>query len=337
MKKNHENEMNDSLAATHPRLSYTRIQEALNVINPVFLHTPQFVADQLCRDLNLNLLLKVETLNPIRSFKGRGADFFLSKLSKDTKELVCASVGNFGQGMAYVSRSQARNLTVFSAENANPLKIKSMKAFGANVIQKGADFDAAKAAAIDYAQQHHAFFVEDGKDPSISEGAGTIAIELLSYSCSIDVVVIPIGNGALINGIGTYFKHFSPKTKIIGVVAAGAPCMLLSWQQNQVIETKSMSTFADGIAVRVPVPEALLDMRPLVDDMLMVNDESIKNAMKRLLFELGLVVEPGGAAGVAAILDNPSRFCGMTVATILTGGNITQDQMLAWFFEQKGK
>lgn len=323
---------NDLVTIAHPRLSCARIEEALNIVNPVFLHSPQFIADQLCRDLDLNLLLKVETLNPIRSFKGRGAGFFLSKLSKDIKELVCASVGNFGQGMAYVSRSQSRNLTVFSAQNANPLKIKNMKAFGANVIQKGDDFDAAKAAAIVYAQEHNAFFVEDGKDPFISEGAGTIAIELLSYGRSIDCVVIPVGNGALINGMGTYIKRFSPKTKIIGVVATGAPCMLLSWQQNQVIKTESISTFADGIAVRVPVPEALSDMRPLVDEMLMVNDGSIKNAMRRLFFEIGLVVEPGGAAGLAAILDNPAKFRGMTIATVLTGGNITKDQMQTWLF-----
>ncbi len=312
------------------RLSPIRVEEASRVINPLFLNTPQFISEQISKELDINLLLKVETLNPIRSFKGRGTDFFLSNLPEAVTELVCASAGNFGQGLAYNTRTQQRKLTVFASHKANPLKIEKMRSFGAYVIQEGDDFDVAKATAVDYAQKKQLMFVEDGKDPFISEGAGTIAIELLSYSHPIDCIVVPVGNGALINGIGTYIKHASPNTKIIGVVATDAPCMLLSWQQNRPVETESISTIADGIAVRVPVPEALVDMHPLVDEMLMVSDESIKKAMRKLCVDVGLVVEPAAAVGLAAIMDNISEFQGMTVATILTGGNITPEQVKAW-------
>ena len=318
------------------RLSASRILEASKIINPIFLNSPQFIAERLGKKLGLKLTIKIETLNPIRSFKGRGADFFLSTLSPDITEVVCASVGNFGQGMAYAAHAQGRNLTVFSGENANPLKIESMRAFGANVIQRGSDFEAAKAAGVVYARERHAFFVEDGKEPAISEGAGTIAMELLSQ-IELDYIIVPLGNGALINGVGTYVKHFSPSTKVIGVVAAGAPCMFLSWEKNKIIETASCSSIADGIAVRTPVPEALLDMRSVVDEVLLVTDESIIIAMQIIMFELGLLVEPAGASGLAAIIDHHSRFHGRKIATILTGGNITPSQMKSWLFDSKEK
>lgn len=314
-----------------PRIQPSRILEASRVIKPIFLNSPQIYLEKLSKKLGVNILLKIETLNPIRSFKGRGADFFLSTLPKEIKELVCASAGNFGQGLGYAARNQGRNLTVFSSLNANPLKIDSMRAFNAKVIQEGDDFDKAKAAAISYAQKHKAFFVEDGRDVAISEGAGTIAAEIHANG-RIDFMVVSVGNGALINGIGAYSKYFFPSTKIIGVVASGAPSMLLSWQQNKPIATDSISTIADGIAVRVPVPEALLDMQPLIDGMTMVSEQNILEAMKVIVFDLGLMVEPAGAVGLAAILSDPSKYQGKTVATILTGANLTQNQMKSLLF-----
>ena len=128
------------------RISTQRIDEAFRVIDPVFLRTPQYVNESLSELFSNRLILKVETLNPIRSFKGRGADFLLSKANREVP-IICASAGNFGQAMAYACQKRGVQLTVYASVYANPLKIGRMKAFGANVILKGDDFDGAKLEA----------------------------------------------------------------------------------------------------------------------------------------------------------------------------------------------
>ena len=316
---------------TASRLSLEHIEEAARVIDPVFTNTPQFLADSLTESLGSRLICKVEICNPIRSFKGRGADYFLYRLGSETRSLVCASAGNFGQGLAYAARKRGLGLTVFAAENTNSLKLKRMRDLGADVRLQGTDFDAAKQAARMYASQESKLFVEDGLEAAISEGAGTIALELCRLKQPVDVVLVPLGNGALINGVGCWMKARSPNTRIIGVCATGAPAMERSWRLHRIIETKVVNTIADGIAVRVPVPQALEDMTALVDEVLLVDDAVIVQAMKLLLLELGLVVEPAGAAGVAAALSYRKRFGDGLIATLLCGGNVTVEQMRKWY------
>ena len=298
------------------RLSPARISEAARVIDPIFLNTPQMAFEPLSRELGADLVLKIETLNPIRSFKGRGTEFFVATL-EDPAPLVAASAGNFGQGLARAAVKRGRAVTIFAAENANPLKIARMRELGAEVILIGHDFDAAKTEARQFAARNGFRYVEDGREPAISEGAGTIAMELGAFG----TVLVPLGNGALINGIGTWMRHAHPATRIIGVCAAGAPAMQLSWQTGTIHATETADTFADGIAVRLPVAEALEDMRSTVDDILTVTDDHIRHAMRLLLSHTGLVVEPAGAAGVAALLAFPARFAGQSLATILCGSN----------------
>ncbi|MGE3294775.1 MAG: pyridoxal-phosphate dependent enzyme, partial [Geminicoccaceae bacterium] len=155
------------------------IEEAAAALDPRFLATPLVRNETLDRELGCRVALKVETLTPIRSFKGRGASWLLHRLGEEAKRgLVCASAGNFGQGMAYAARSRGLPVTVFAAVNASPVKVAAMRAFGAEVRLDGADFDAAKAAARGFAAETGRLFVEDGAHPAIAEGAGTIAREL---------------------------------------------------------------------------------------------------------------------------------------------------------------
>lgn len=308
------------------RLQTANIIEASKVVNPIFLNSPQFYAERLNEKYRFQLTVKVESLNPIRSFKGRGTDYFFATLPPDVQELVCASAGNFGQGMAYSARAKGKKQTVFAARNASPVKLDSMRAFGAQVILVGDDFDDARRAAAVYAKERGLPFIEDGKNPAISEGAGTIALELLAKG-SFDTVLIPVGNGALINGMGTYIKHFAPRTKIVGVVAAGAPSMYLSWKEGKVVETPSVMTIADGIGIRSPIAEAFEDMRQVVDEMVLVTDEEIVHAIEVYLFELGLLAEPAGAVGLAALLKEPQKYGRETLATVLSGANVTKQQL----------
>jgi len=311
-------------------ISIDRIREAATVIDPAFKDTPQFVAESLSQRLGVTVVLKVECVNPIRSFKGRGTDYLMNRIGNQPQGFVCASAGNFGQGMAYAARKRGQRLTVFAAVTANPLKVSRMRSLGAQVMLAGADFDAAKAAAKQHARENGALYVEDGLLPEIAEGAGTIARELGGMDEMLDAIFVPLGNGSLINGIGTWFKQLSPATRVIGVCAEEAPSMALSWRAGKPVSTESATTVADGIAVRVPIPEALVAMRATTDEVMLVAEEEILDAMRMLFHETGLVVEPAGAAGLAAIASRRKELEGQRVATPLCGGNLTEDQVRRW-------
>ncbi|MGQ0648506.1 MAG: threonine ammonia-lyase [Gemmatimonadaceae bacterium] len=311
-------------------LSLAAIRDASRAIDPVFLNSPQFVAETLGSALGCRLTVKVETLNPIRSFKGRGAEYFASTLADDDRTLVCASAGNFGQGLAWAARRRGLAIDVFTSTRANPLKIERMRALGATVRQVGEDFDAAKDAARDWAAREGRRYVEDGREPAIAEGAGTIAVELVRDATRLDAVVIPLGNGALLGGMATWIRAHAPGTEVIGVCASAAPSMQLSWLRGAVVPTLTADTIADGIAVRVPIPEAVASLRGLVDDIVLVDDDSAIVALRHLARALGVVVEPAGAVGLAAVAAAPDRFAGKHVATVLCGGNVTDEQAREW-------
>ena len=314
------------------RISLERIAQASSLIDPVFLNSPQFLAESLGEQLGCRLLVKVETLNPIRSFKGRGAEFLAATL-EGRPSLVCASAGNFGQGMAFAARKRGFSLIVFAATSANPLKIARMRALGAEVRQVGQDFDAAKEAARAFAAASGARFIEDSKDVETAEGAGTIGVELLRWPEPFDTLLIPLGNGALLAGIASWVKAHQPATQIIGVCAAGAPAMERSWRTGQLVAFEQISTIADGIGVRLPVPEALTDLTGIVDDLLLVDDSAMLSAMRLAHRELGLVLEPSGAVALAALRSDPARFRGQLVGAILCGGNLTPAQIAEWLSE----
>jgi threonine dehydratase len=309
------------------RLSFARVQEAARVIDPIFLGSPQYVCEPLGEALGVALTLKVETLNPIRCFKGRGASYCVSLLKEDGP-LVCASAGNFGQAMAYACRTRGRSLIIYAGTEANPLKVARMRALGAEVRLAGADFDAAKIEARRFANEAGLRFVEDGLEPSTAEGAGTIGVELSGLG--LDAVLVPLGNGALLAGVALALKTLSPRTKIVSVQADGAPAMTESLRMGAFITHSEMNTIADGIGVRIPIPEALADLKGIVDETLLVQEDSIIAGMQLIHQHAGLVVEPSAAVGIAVLLENPELFRGQNVATILCGGNVSPEQMQSW-------
>lgn len=314
------------------RLSPARIAAAVDAIPPVFRDSPQFECEPLSARLGSRLTLKVESCNPVRSFKARGAYFFMHEAGQALagRTLVCATAGNWGQAMAHVCRAAKRPLVIYCAEDANPLKVARMRALGAEVRQHPGDFDEAKHEAKRFCSTAGAVFVEDGQEASIAEGTGTIGLELLRGDASaFDAVLVPVGNGALITGIGCWARHRAPGLRIVGVSSEGADAMAASWRGGAVVERASVRTIADGIAVRCPIPAAVADMAETVDDMRLVSDAAIEEAMRRLHGEAGLVVEPAGAAGVAALLEHPD-LRGLRVATVLCGSNLTPEQMRRW-------
>ncbi len=319
---------------TH-RLSLDHIAEAARIVDPVFLGTPQFVSEPLSEALGVRLVVKVETLNPVRCFKGRGADYYAATL-RHGAQVVTASSGNLGQALAYACRRRGAHLTVFAATRANPLKLQRMRALGADVRLSGDDIDAAKAEARHVAAASGLPFVEDGVEPRLSEGAGSIAVELLRAPERLDAVLVSLGNGAILGGMARWIAAQAPKVEVIGVAPTGAPCMAESFRQRRPVETASINTIADGMATRVPVPQALADLQGTVADIVLVDDAAMIRAMQLVHQHLGLVLEPSGAAGVAALLTHAERFRDRTVAAVLCGANLTQQQAMAWLWTPAG-
>ena len=318
-----------TISLAERRITLDRIEAAAAAIDPVFLNTPQWVCEPLEGDLGVRVVLKAEVLNPIRSFKGRGADWLVQNLAEGA-EIMCASAGNFGQAMAYACRARGVPITIYAAETANPLKIERMRAIGATVVLAGEDFDAAKAIGKAEAARRGVRFIEDSRDPEPTEGAGTMALELGTFPERLDALFVPLGNGAMLAGIATVARAAMPQTRVVAVAASGAPAMVESMQSGTLVMHDRIATIADGIGVRVPVPEALQDLAGLVDDYVLVPDSSILTAMKLLHQHSGIVAEPSGAVGLAGIMQDAPRLQGQTVATIICGGNLTLDQMREW-------
>ncbi len=328
-----------TLRAYHPAMpdepTLEGIEAAHAAIPGEFRNSPQFVSAPLGAVTRARVLVKVECVNPIRSFKARGACWFAARRGPEAGGArgtgwVTGSAGNFGQGLAWAARRAGIPLTVFSATGANPAKVTAMREFGAEVRLVGGDFDAAKEAGRAFAEDRGAMFVEDGREPEITEGAGTIALEcleagVLPEAALVDTALVPVGNGALIGGMGLWIRHARPEMAVVGVVARRAPVMRRAFASGDcAAASETPETCADGIAVRVPVPKAVELMRRVVDEVVEVGEEALEEAVRLLHRTLGLVVEPAGAAGVAALLEHRARFSGRTVLTPLCGGNIVQ-------------
>ena len=285
----------------------------------------------LSRRADRPVVVKVETVNPIRSFKGRGTWNAVRELVGEgalgpDRPLVVASTGNFGQGAAYAGRAFNVPVTVFADERANRRKLDRIRALGATVVQVGHDFDAAREASEQHAREIGARLLVDGEDPRIAIGAGTLALEVTDavergQLPSLGVAYVPVGNGALIVGVGAWLRASAPGCRIVGVQSDAAPSMTLSWRERRPIETETAATFADGIATRVPVPEALEMMVGRVDDMRLVSEVSLHEAQTELSSELGISVEGAAAASWAALLADRDPPPGAALV-IVTGSNV---------------
>ena len=311
-------------------LSPDAIRRARSSIDPVFLDSPQYVHEGLSARAGIPVIVKVETVNPIRSFKGRGTWVALHGLAEEGRvgpgrPVVVASAGNFGQGVAYAGRAIGVPVVVFTSRNANRAKIARMRALGAEVIEAGEDFDDARTACEAYARGQRrraagrwrgsADRRRRGHDGASRSGTRSQAGVLPAPV----VALVPVGNGALINGVASGLRIGVPGCRIVGVQAEGAPAMTLSWRAGRPIDTPSAATYADGIAARVSIPAAVALMAGRVDDMVLVSEEALHAAQAILTDELGVTVggrRRGRWAGLEAIPrpDGPALL-------VITGSN----------------
>ncbi|MHA2938287.1 pyridoxal-phosphate dependent enzyme [Vibrio sp. RC27] len=319
----HESHLLSQNLTSH-RLSLNNIKQSRGRIDPLFLNGSLRESKVLGNMFGTKLYLKDETDNPLRCFKGRGAENYLSLLEQknEVTPLVCASAGNWGMALAWSCRERSYPLTVFVATNASQVKVEKIKELGANVIVFGDDFDSAKSRAKAYSQARGYQFVEDGQIGAVSEGAGSVGVELTSSGIFFDAIYIPVGNGALITGVARWIKASSPGTKIVGIVPKGADSMYCSWKSSSPINREKVNTIADGLAIRVPVPESVEDMIGLVDDIILVDEEQIESAVKLAEFEERMLLEPSGAAGIAGVMAaHQQGKLDDRIAVIITGAN----------------
>lgn len=286
--------------------------------------TPQYVDPALTRALGREVALKFECFNPVRSFKPRGAWTRLDAVPDGTR-LLCASAGNFGQGVALAAAGRDLDLEVYAATTASANKLDRMRELGARVTLVGDDYDAAKAVARAQADADpDVVWLEDGADDLVTVGAATIGLEL--DTAGLDAVLVPVGNGALAVGVASWLAVHAPGVRVVGVCAAGAPAMLESWRDGAVVDHDVIDTMAEGIGVRVPIPSAVAAVRELVHDMVAVEEDAILDAVRCLRDTVGVLVEPAAAVGVAAVrAHGAERLPGARLATILTGANVTAE------------
>ncbi|MFJ2159756.1 threonine/serine dehydratase [Streptomyces sp. NPDC087856] len=337
------------------RLDIARIRAARRVIDPVFLGTPLYRCEALEPGFGCAVSIKLETANPVRSFKGRGTEVVASLLAeRGPRAVVCASAGNLGQALAWSGRGRGLEVTVVASRFATVAKLDRIRALGARLELVDGDHELARERAAAIARYEGIRLVEDSLDLETCEGAATIGLELvealgqaesmepaepaertepteLAYTARpFDTVLIALGGGALATGVGHVLKTLAPGVEVICVQPSGAPAMTRSWHARRVVTTDSTDTIADGVAGRYPIPAVLDDLLLVADDAVLVREESIVAGMRMLHDHAGLVVEPSAALGIAAILEDRDRFAGRHVVTVVCGSNVDADAYRRW-------
>jgi threonine dehydratase len=300
--------------------------------------TPLVPAPSLTRD-GRAVHLKLETALPTGSFKVRGAIYALWTATRPASpqtlspggtphspitEVVAASTGNHGAAVAYAARLIGLPASIFLPGNPNPVKASRIRDLGARILETGADLSAAIDAAYDYCARTGAFFLHDATDPHIPIGTATIAAEIAEQLPSVGAIYVPMGDTALVRGVGSAAKHANPSVRIVGVVAARAPAYAQSWRSCDAVETASADTIADGLAVRRALAPNVAAIRALVDEIVEVGEDEMLDAMDWLETREGVIAEPSGAAATAAYVREPGRDQDPTVL-LVTGANVSPD------------
>lgn len=311
------------------------IHDAKQRINGIVRHTPVSYAPILSKKNNADIYLKKENLQLTGSFKIRGAFNKIAKLTQVERDsgVVAASAGNHAQGLAFSAQHFKCEAIIVMPEATPLLKVNGVKSYGAEVVLHGDNYDEAYKYANELATKDNKTFVHPFADDDVISGQGTLALEILEDIDNIDMIIIPIGGAGLISGMATVLKHIKPSIKIIGVVSSGANAMKNSFEAKKQLNSKSVKTIADGIAVRDVTPKMLEYVLDLVDDIIEVDDTEIAAAILFLLEQHKLVVEGAGATGVAAVMHNKLDIDGKKVVLPLSGGNIDVT-MLAQIIEK---
>ena len=316
-------------------INIQNIYDAKQRLKGIIRDTPVAYAPILSKQYHANIYLKKENLQLTGSFKLRGAFNKIATLSQKQRDngVVAASAGNHAQGVAFSSKHFKCDATIVMPESTPLTKVTGVRSYGASVILHGSNYDESYQYATKYAKKNNKAFIHPFADDEVIAGQGTIALEILDQLNDIDIIIVPIGGAGLITGIASVVKTLKPNIQIIGVVASGANAMKTSYYANKTINSSSVKTIADGIAVRDVTPKMLEYATDLIDEIVEVEDNEIASSILFLLEQHKLVVEGAGAIGTAAIMHNKIDIAGKNVVLPLSGGNIDVT-MLAQIIEK---
>jgi len=298
-------------------------------IAPFLRPTPLYRYPALDAMTGARAWVKHENHQPVGAFKVRGGVNLVSQLTADQRRrgVIAASTGNHGQSVAYAADLFGVRAVICVPDQANPVKVESMRALGAEVIFCGRDFDEAREYCEKRAADHGYRYIHSGNEPSLIAGVATYTLEIIEAQPDIEVILVPVGGGSGAAGACVAAKAVRSSIEVIGVQSEAAPAAHRSWQARSLLEDTT-STLAEGLATRTAfeLPQRIL--WELLDDFVLVSETALKAATRLMIEKTRNLVEPAGAAALAAVLDEPARFAGRKVALICSGGNISPTQLV---------
>jgi threonine dehydratase len=306
--------------------------KAAERLKKVVNRTPLTFNHNLSRKYQCNVFLKREDLQVVRSYKLRGAYNMMISLPQEQLQrgVVCASAGNHAQGFAYSCKKLNAKGVVFMPIITPNQKVSQTKMFGDDFIEVkliGDTFDDCAVAAKKYTEENGMTFIPPFDDYKIIEGQGTVGVEILADQSQVDYLFIPVGGGGLSAGVGSYFKTFSPQTKIIGLEPEGAPAMYESIKAGSPVTLDSIDRFVDGAAVKRVGDITFSICKEVLDDIHLVPEGKVCSTILKLYNEDAIVVEPAGALSIAALDDYAAEIKGKNVVCIISGSNNDIDRM----------
>ena len=314
-----------STSAYYPAVE--EIIKASKVLEEILEPTPFKKNNNLSEMYDAQIFLKREDLQMVRSYKIRGAYNKIRSIEPErlASGIVCASAGNHAQGVAFSCNKLKIKGSIYMPTTTPRQKIDSVRMFGrdyVDIVLTGDTFDAANAAAIEYAKQSGKTFIPPFDDPKIIEGQGTIGYEILQQAKQpLDYIFVPIGGGGLASGIGSYIKRMSPSTKVIGVEPAGAPCMKTAIEKGEIVELEHIDKFVDGAAVKKAGAMTYEICKRVLDDIIVVPEGAVCTTIINMYNKNAIVVEPAGALSVAALRFYADKIRGKNIACIVSGSN----------------
>jgi threonine dehydratase len=292
--------------------------------------TPLFQYAALDRLVGTRVLVKHENHQPVGAFKVRGGINLVSRLTdaERGRGVACASTGNHGQSIAYAARIFSTRATVVVPENANPSKVGAMRDLGAEVLHHGVDFDEAREHCEELARRRGMRYIHSGDEPLLIAGVATITLEIIEDAPDVNTIIVPVGGGSSTAGACLVAKTLDPRIRVIGVQAAGAPAAHDSWRARKLLAAP-MNTAAEGLATRTAfaLPQRML--WDWLDDFILVDEDEILRATGIFVDKARTLAEGAAAASLAAAIKLGEQLAGQTVALVLSGGNITVDQLRA--------
>ncbi len=318
-------------------VSFQDILKASRRIRKFVARTPTYLSVALSEKTGGEVYLKLECFQPVGVFKIRGAINKICSLSQSDlkKGLVTSSSGNHGLSVAFAAKIHGAEAVVVVPENAVKEKVEAIESYGAKVVKYGKDYDEASSKAFEIQKETGTTFVHPFEDPFVIAGQGTVALELLEDVPDINTIIVPVGGGGLISGICVAAKTLNRDIRIIGVQPEGSPAVHQSWKAGKIVEVDSVNTIADGLAARKPLDLTFGIIRECVDDFLLVTEREIDEAVLALIRDVHILVEPSGAASLAALLFKYHPKPDEKVAVIISGANVSTGYLKSLLSRQK--